>query len=298
MLLESILNLLKPLIAWNSFFICQVAGSSTTILLSLEQATLLYVLALPLLGSFQSDAMASDSPVDLHSNQVALLSELGELIAREEAFQEAVSDMTLSSRQLSNVELNVSTLNDILGDDLLARYDVVLPILESVGVESHRDAVAARFDATTQEALAAGDRVDGVNDGAINLVVAHYKIAIEQLDIDLRTLMLAEAQLLRRAGEELAAAIDDSGQVRDYAHYVRASRLLSAPRRIKGYTQSRCSAEGDARKKTRDLRNEVDDQFFLDDGGRLQVSAQSAYDAASAIEAEAESLLADGSHCK
>ena len=120
----------------------------------------------------------------------------------------------------------------------------------------------------------------------------------ELIDIDVRQLLLAESHLMRRSGDELAEAFNDSGEVIDYVSYVRASRLASVPRQVKGFVQPRCRVESDALKQSRTIRNAVEDKFFFDENRKFQTSVQNIYDAAGLVEAQAMLLSEDGSHCK
>ena len=239
---------------------------------------------------------------DPNSDKTTLLSLLGELIARERAFHEATYELnnnakgsSLFDKSLFNTDASI--LSAVLGDDFYSLYDEVLPKLEALGQANRRDEIALRFKPELQQQLIAGERVANINDGAVNNVVAHYKIAIEQLDATMRQLLLAESHMIRRSADELAQAFDESANVVDYVSYVRASRLLSATRKIKGFVQPRCTIESDIRKQSRAVLNEIADGFYFDSNRKLQTSVQEIYNAAGDVEKLATSLLEDGSHC-
>ena len=234
---------------------------------------------------------------DPSSDTTVLLGQFGELIARERAYGETIHELVSDARGRSSFEMDASMLSAVLGEDFYRLYDGVLPRLESLGQESQRDQLTLRFAPEAQKQLVAGETVEGINAGAVNNVVAHYKIAIEKLDTDMRQLLLAESHMMRRSADELAQAVDETGKVTDYVRYVRASSLLSAVRQIKGFVQPRCKAESDARKQSRDMRYEVDDQFYFNGNAKLQVTPQAIYDAAAAVEEQANLLNEDGSHC-
>ncbi|MEE9333728.1 MAG: hypothetical protein V3U65_06520 [Granulosicoccaceae bacterium] len=235
---------------------------------------------------------------DIQTDTVALLGRFGELIARERAYKETIYEMYRNTRGESPFKVDDSTLDAVLGDNLLELYDEVLPKLEALGQKSRRIQIALRFDRKVQENLIAGERVEGINKGAVNNVIAHYKIAIEKIDISTRQLLLTESLLLRRAADTLAQALNQSGDVVDYVSYVRASHLLAMPRQVKGFSQPRCNIEGDALKQSRTIRNNVSDRFFFDENMKFQSSVQALYDAAGLVEAQALLLNQNGSHCK
>lgn len=234
---------------------------------------------------------------DPNSDTTTLLGQFGELIARERAFHETSHELDRAAKGNSPFAMDASMLSAVLGEDFYALYDGVLPRLEALGQKSRRDEISLRFEPEAQQQLIAGETVIGINDLAVNNVVAHYKIAIEKIDISMRQLLLAESHLMRRSADELAQALDPSGNVTDYVRFVRASRLLPAARKIKGFVQPRCIVEGDVRKRTRDMLNQVDDQFYFDENRKLQVTVQAIYDAAEAVQGQAMLLSEDGSHC-
>lgn len=232
------------------------------------------------------------------SDVTALLGRFGELIARERAYGETVYELVKNTRGESPFKMDDSMLDAVLGADFYARYDEVLPMLEALGQKSRRDEIALRFNHDAQKNLIAGERVAGINEAAVNNVIAHYKIAIEKLDTNARQLLLAESLLLRRSADELDMAFNDSGVVIDYVSYVRASHLLSAPRQVKGFVQARCNLESGVMKQSRSIRNSVEDKFFFDGNMKFQTSVQEIYDAAELLEAQALLLSENGSHCK
>lgn len=228
----------------------------------------------------------------------ALLGQFGELIARERAYIETSRELVSQLRGSARFEVDVSMLDAALGEDFYTLYDEVLPRLKVLGQNSRRDQVALRFDSNIQKQLAEGEQVSGINDGAVNNMVAHYKIALEKLDISVRELLLAESHLMRRAADELAQGVDDSGSVVDYVSYGRASQLVSVPRQVKGFVQPRCKTESDAMKQSREIRNAAEDNFYFNQDMVFQSSVQAIYDAAELVEAQALLLDENGTHCK
>ena len=233
----------------------------------------------------------------VQTDTTALLGRFGELIARERAYGETVSELVSHAKGRARFTVDDSMLDAVLGVDFFDLYDEVLPKLESLGQQSRRDQIALRFDSDTQQRLIQGERVEGINNGAVNNVIAHYKIAIEQLDTSVRELILTESLLLRRAGDLVDQAFNGSGELIDYVSYVRASHMLAAPRQVKGFVQPRCNVEGDALKQSKNLRYDVEDKFFFNENMIFQTSAQALYDAAGLVEAQALALSEDGSHC-
>lgn len=246
------------------------------------------------LSVFLGIATSGDSAA---SDNTELLERLGELIARERAYQEVAQEFGLAKSGGSRFTLDESTFDTVLGTDLLTRYDEILPIISNLGQTSRRDEVALRFDPAIQKQLMAGERVEGINSAAVNNVIAHYKIATEELDTNVRQLLFAQASLLRSAAEELENALDTSNGLSNPASYFRASHLLAAPGQIKGFVQPRCNKESDALKQAKNQRYDIEDKFYFDDAMKLQVSAKEIHSAAELIEQGAKTLSADGSHC-
>lgn len=237
---------------------------------------------------------ASGSP---QNSTVALLALFGELIARERAFGESIYELVRFSRGESPFNLNDATFNAVLGDDFYSLYDKALPELEALGQQSRRAEIEIRFNPDAQKQLIANKTVAGVNDGAVNNVIAHYKIALENIDISARQLILAQSHLFRRSADELARGVDADNTISNYVGYVRASHLVSATRLIKGYMQPRCATEDNTLGEVRRLRKGIDKDFYFNEDLSMNVSVQQIYDTAESMETQALKLSEDGSHC-
>ncbi len=245
----------------------------------------------------QTEGKGFQASSDPGTDATALLARFGELISRERAYQETIQQIVLQRGSNSPYQLEGNTLNLAIGDDFLALYDQTLPHIEALGQDSRRSQLALRVNPDIQAQLTAGNLVEGINAEAVNNVIAHYKIAIENMEFDLRQLLLAESHMIGRAARELSEGVDANGRVNAYAGFVRASNLLSAVRQIKGFVQPRCSIEADARKQATNIRYDIEDKFLFDTDNQLQVNAPAIYDAADAVAQLAVSLNADGSHC-